>query len=512
MKIFEEINNYRKEYVYDIYTRIVSKFKSYDNISKSKMIKEIYKVYEDENNILDICTARELKFLKLYFDNNEEYKDKKYDWERRALRDKFILDYEYEGSITVYEEIYNNLKVAINKINWKESKRKDKYNEFLVSFCKIQGTVLLNTLIQIGSAILNTSEEEIYNHIKENRLFRYYVNVHTISIFNKETFEAYYISYYNVLDLLREQRKKYGKASVGNIDLREFESLFYNDFNMQNNNIKKFYNELINLPILYYSVIEEIQLFALLNLDRSELKDAIKSIPILKDYDLNNFFKLLDKAMDEMKSGALNGLSINELIKLEEKEREITKEKEKRCIKQGNAHLSKKDAQLYYKLYFGLLDFTNKKYNIKLNYSIRKKKGINPYDIQDIVKKFWECKDNIIDEFCCVNPYRFNKEELDIIKGFKKGFRDNFVMVEHTEEYTAFMNMNKVYMIKGITSNIDETISNDLLPTFVETSILPFKGYLIYDGLLMSYPINFGPGFYRAVSNDYNKAIKYYHL
>ena len=36
MKIFERIKDYKKEYVYDIYIRICSKIKEYDNISKNK--------------------------------------------------------------------------------------------------------------------------------------------------------------------------------------------------------------------------------------------------------------------------------------------------------------------------------------------------------------------------------------------------------------------------------------------------------------------------------------------
>lgn len=510
MKIFERIKDYKKEYVYDIYIRICSNIKKYDNISKNKMIREIYKVYEDYHNIIDLCTVRELKFLKLYFENNLEYKSDKYMWEKKSLIDKFILDLEYPDYIIIYEEIYDNLKLAINNVNWKYAKEKDRLNEFLVSYCKIQGNTLLLPLINIGSAILNVTEEVIYNHIVNNKLFNYYVGVHTKEFYNREVHEAYYISYYDILEDLDEQRSIYGKSTIGNIDLREYKSLFYNDFNMTNKTIKKFYDELIKLPIIYYSVIEEIQIYVLLNLDRNDLKDAIKSIPILKDYNLKDFFKLMNKAMDEMQSGALNGLSINELRKLELKEKQI-KETFK-YVKQEDAHLSKRDADLFYKLYFKLLQYTNNKYKIKPKYNIIKQKKINPYDLTDIVKKFWECKDNLINEFCKNNPYSLSKEELDIIYEFKKGFRDTFIIVTFTKEHTVIMNMNKVYMIKGITSNIDETVSYKSLPTFAETSILPFKDYLIYDGLFFSYPVNFGTNFRDTVYKDYSKAIKYYHL
>ncbi len=510
MKIFERIKDYKKEYVYDIYIRICSKIKEYDNISKNKMIREIYKVYEDYYNIIDLCTVRELKFLKLYFDNNLEYNSDKYKWEKKSLREKFILELEYPDDIIIYEEIYDNLKLAINNINWKEAKEKDRLNEFLVSYCKIQGNTLLLPLINIGSAILNVKEEKIYNHIINNKLFNYYVGVHTKEFYNKEVHEVYYISYYSILEDLDEQRSIYGKSAIGNIDLREYKSLFYNDFNMTNKTIKKFYDELIKLPIIHYSVIEEIQIYVLLNLDRKDLKNAIKSIPILKDYDLKKFFKLMDLAMDEMQSGALNGLSINELRELELKEKKI--KEEMKYVEQEDAHLSKKDANLFYKLYFRLLQYTNNKYKIKPKYNIIKQKKINPSDLTDIVNKFWKYKDILIEEFCKNNPYLLTKEELDIIYEFKKGIRDNFIIVTFTKEYTAIMNMNKVYMIKGITSNIDETISFESLPTFVETSILPFKDYLIYDGLFFSYPFNFGTEFRNTVYGEYSRAIKYYHL
>ena len=88
------------------------------------MIREIYKVYENYHNIIDICTVRELKFLKLYFDNNLEYKSDKYIWEKKTLREKFVLEIEYPDDVIIYEEICDNLKLAINNVNWESLKKK----------------------------------------------------------------------------------------------------------------------------------------------------------------------------------------------------------------------------------------------------------------------------------------------------------------------------------------------------------------------------------------------------
>ena len=53
------------------------------------------------------------------------------------------------------------------------------------------------------------------------------------------------------------------------------------------------------------------------------------------------------------------------------------------------------------------------------------------------------------------NPYKFNKEELNVTSEFKKGFRDLVIIAKYEKEYTAVMNRNKTYMIKGLNDNID---------------------------------------------------------
>lgn len=136
--MFEEIKYYKKEFVYEQYTRILEEFKDYDRITKTKMLEEIYKVYDNPDNIIDICTTRELKFLKMVLDGKlpEEYSMKnimnhkkgKYDWEIRILEDKFLLDYERN----IPEEIVTKVKQALKKVNWKEKKKIDDLNELLV--------------------------------------------------------------------------------------------------------------------------------------------------------------------------------------------------------------------------------------------------------------------------------------------------------------------------------------------------------------------------------------------
>ncbi len=241
--------------------------------------------------------------------------------------------------------------------------------------------------------------------------------------------------------------------------------------------INKFLDELESLPFFGFTALKSIREFAMLNIDRKPLKDAIGRVPSLK-----------------------------------KEESEHSKRKEQIYVRQKDACLSKKDAKLFYKIYFGLLEFTNNKYKINKNLRIYNRVGINPYELKDIIEKFWDNKDVIVLEFCMANPYKFNKEELSITNELKKGFRSIVIITKFEAEYTAIMTGDKAYMLKGINDNIDNIISYKKLPQPVMTLIIPFRNKLIYDGILLEIDIKMGVSFERKVEAEYEKAIKYYHL
>lgn len=442
-----------------------------------------------------------------------KYLDKKYDWERHTLHDKFLIQYDFDGESYIPEEIFDSINMAVKNVKWNEKKKIDELNEILVSYCKMQGVALFYSVCQFVSYVSETDEETVWNHMMNNRLFRYYV-----CFFDKNIeglgneFVTVFQDYYDLQDEISEQRKKQGVAGSFEFDLKLYKTLFYNDFDINNPKIKKFLDELEKLPFWGFSTIEPIKEVSMLNLDRGPLKKSIQDVPSLKDVDLSDFFKILDEAMDEMPSGALNGLTPNMVKKIRYEEEKEKYEKAKKYVKQHNACLSKGDAKLFYKIYFGLLEFTNKKYNIKSGFKIYNKKGVNPYQLQDIIEKFWDNKETIILEFCLANPYKFNNEELEITSKFKEGIRDIVIIAKYESEYTGVMCKDKTYMIKGINDNLDNVISYDRLPLPVMTSIIPFKNVLVYDSLLMELGIDMGNRFNKIVEDEYSKSMKYYHL
>ena len=91
MKLLEEAKYFRKEPVHDSYASIVEDFKDYEKVSKVQMIKEIFDVYSDYENIINICTYRELVYLKKVLNNDKDLTDEKYRFEKDALMDKYLI-------------------------------------------------------------------------------------------------------------------------------------------------------------------------------------------------------------------------------------------------------------------------------------------------------------------------------------------------------------------------------------------------------------------------------------
>lgn len=546
MKMIEEVNHKRKEYVYEEYTKIVDNYKEYDKITKVKMIKTIYEIYSDYQNIISLCTSRELKYLRSLLNPSQEedelttedlilywhdeskskeaaerlkkYKEKKEKvaWEEKTLRDKFLITMDNKNNkYVIPEEIIDSVKQAIKKVKWKEQKKIDELNELIVGYMKIQGACLLTTLIEFASAITDLDKNTIYQHIISNRLISYYLffRINDIEEEDNRIPIIVYQEYLEVFDELVDQRKEQATSGTIEEDIGTYKMIFYNDFNLRNDKIKKFFKELANGPVFYWdNFIAEIRICALLNGDREYLKDYLKKIFSRIYKSPSKLIQLLDDAMDEMPSGALNGLTPNMQKELQRKEQEMVGKKELNYHPQQQACFGEKESDLFYKIYMALLEYTNQKYNIKPNFKIYKKKALDPKKLTDIIEKLWENKDRIIQEFIDKNPYNLKKEELESLDGFKKGFRTHFVLAKYEEEYTALIGDNKIYMIKGLNCNIDQIIPYQQVPCFITTSLVEYKGNIVFDGIISAYPINFGVHITEMVEKDYNHLMKYYHL
>ena len=283
------------------------------------------------------------------------------------------------------------------------------------------------------------------------------------------------------------------------IDDEMFINVFYYGYDKNNKEVSTFMEKLKS-PILQEFVTH----YVLFDDDRSSLKELLNSFGLST--------AKLDEVMDKMPSSKYQLLTKEEYAKTILDKKKFEEERDYAYQKQVNASLHPKDCDLFYKLYFALLEYTNQEYKINETLKIYKSKYLNPTDLYPVINKFFENKDSIVDRVVKENPYKFSKIELEYLKDFKRTIRGNFFIYKYDLEYTLFSNNNTIYMVKGLRCPIDEIIDYKDLPYPVETSLIPFKGYIVYDGILGAIRINLGTNMKMNLLKEAEEFPKVYKL
>jgi len=171
--------------------------------------------------------------------------------------------------------------------------------------------------------------------------------------------------------------------------------------------------------------------------------------------------------------------------------------------------MEKKDTDLFYKLYKPLLVYSNKKG--KISNDINKIEDIEASKIgMNIIHKVRDYiydHSEIIDSFVQENPENFSGEELTIIKSWKNFVRKEFYIFEYFDGHAAFFDSSKggkIYDVFSLYSPFENVVKCPL-PCLVAAVLMPFKGKIIYDGLIVPYNISFGPTIRMDLNGAYNR-------
>ncbi|MBE7528191.1 MAG: hypothetical protein HND44_22300 [Chloroflexi bacterium] len=169
--------------------------------------------------------------------------------------------------------------------------------------------------------------------------------------------------------------------------------------------------------------------------------------------------------------------------------------------------LSEQDATLFFDLMFSLQFFVKQQLGLfpELNTLTAYREGDSKKRLE-IRNAVWD-NPHLIQEYARLNPDNLNQEHLDIIGGWQQFQRGNFVMERHLKQYTVFVgDENKVYGVLGLLDEIEDVIPRYALPLYVQAVLLPIKGVIVYDGLLLSYALSFGGGMRASFKEAYNAA------
>lgn len=77
------------------------------------------------------------------------------------------------------------------------------------------------------------------------------------------------------------------------------------------------------------------------------------------------------------------------------------------------------------------------------------------------------------------------EEDMEILQSWKqKKITSEFLIVKHTDDGSLFLDAHteKLYLVKGLQSTIEEMSMDLPLPLYINTTLLPFKDMIISDG------------------------------
>jgi hypothetical protein len=118
----------------------------------------------------------------------------------------------------------------------------------------------------------------------------------------------------------------------------------------------------------------------------------------------------------------------------------------------------------------------------------------------------WE-NPKLIDAYLQENPDGFSSAELEIVRKWKAFVKGTFYILRHLKKYSIFIgNHDQVYAVVGLLTPLEDVIPSYSLPRMVDAVLLPFKGWIIYDGMFNTYNITIGGGIRAGLNHTYTVA------
>lgn len=170
--------------------------------------------------------------------------------------------------------------------------------------------------------------------------------------------------------------------------------------------------------------------------------------------------------------------------------------------------LSPEDARLFFALHAKLMQFVNQRLNVVPDVdSPQQFAQLSPEDRVKVRDAFVN-QMSLIESFVEQNPYDLNASELEIILGWKHSVVGKFFLFRQLKKHMVFLSSDTptiAYGVVALTQSFHE-VSGSRLPLLQETMLMPFRGQIVYDGLLTGHNISFGGGIKQMLADGYRDA------
>src|SRR5215472_507472 len=171
--------------------------------------------------------------------------------------------------------------------------------------------------------------------------------------------------------------------------------------------------------------------------------------------------------------------------------------------------LSPQDVELCFKLHRSLMFFVNQRLRV-LPDDVASPEEFSslPPEVRLKVRDAFLKHTDLIQQFVEENPAHLTGDELDIVRSWRHLVAGKLYIFRELKKYTVFLSTDPQPVAYGVLALLQpfEELVGPYLPVLTETVLLPFKGMIVYDGLMTSYRISFGPGIRRSLNESFKDA------
>src|ERR1700730_11597987 len=171
--------------------------------------------------------------------------------------------------------------------------------------------------------------------------------------------------------------------------------------------------------------------------------------------------------------------------------------------------LEPQDVDLFFKLHRALMFFVNQRLQVIPDdvASPDEFSSLSP-QVRLKIRDALSANLDLIQSFADENPANLNEDELAIVRSWRHLVAGKFYVFRELKKYTVFLSTTSpatAYGVLALSQPFEELVG-PYLPVLTETVLLPFKGVIVYDGLMSSYNISFGPGIRRSLNESFKEA------
>jgi hypothetical protein len=167
--------------------------------------------------------------------------------------------------------------------------------------------------------------------------------------------------------------------------------------------------------------------------------------------------------------------------------------------------LPPQETERFYRIWFALLHYVNTQ--LQLVPAFPDAPGKEEVSIEVTVRlrdALW-ANDALREQFITNNPAQLSAADLALVASWQYRLAGSFYIFRSLQHYSIFLSETTpahAYGVLGLVSSIEETVPLPL-PVYTQAVLLPFEHHIIYDSLLTSYNVMFGPGIRHDLQERY---------